>query len=495
MTLEQKLNTGITAYGAYIPRLRMSRQSIWQANAWFAPQLKGKVKGTRALANWDEDSITMSVAAARDLLGTNRSRAEIDAVLFASTTPPFADRLNAGVVSEALNLSESLSASDTGGSQCAALAGVAQAMALAKIGAREVLLTAADCRKTRAGSAQEMDYGDGAAALLLGSEKVLAEIIGEGTVTADFVDHYRETGEDIDSHWEERWVRDEGINCLVPKAINAALQSAGVDAESVDYLIFPSTFRKMAEQLSKVCGIAQESVVDNLSAQMGDAGVAQALIMLCSTLEQALPNQTIVVAGFGSGARALVLRTTEEIQSFQPVRGVAGYLALGTEDTNYTRLLAYKEQLQLDKGMRGEQDKKTALSTSWRHRRALLGLVAGRCTTAGEVHFPPSRLSYTQGAAALDTQEPYPLAERGGRILSWSAESLSSYMAPPHHYGQVDFHGGGRLLMEFTDVLAGEVNTGGDVEAVFRIKDVDDRRHYTRYFWKATPVRAAKGEV
>jgi phosphoenolpyruvate carboxylase len=26
---------------------------------------------------------------------------------------------------------------------------------------------------------------------------------------------------------------------------------------------------------------------------------------------------------------------------------------------------------------------------------------------------------------------------------------------------------------------------------VFRIKDVDERRHFTRYFWKATPVREA----
>ncbi|MCY1364676.1 hypothetical protein D9M69_514910 [compost metagenome] len=61
-------------------------------------------------------------------------------------------------------------------------------------------------------------------------------------------------------------------------------------------------------------------------------------------------------------------------------------------------------------------------------------------------------------------------------------------MAPPHHYGQIDFEGGGRILMEFTDVARGDVETGMPVEMVFRIKDIDELRGFKRYFWKATPV-------
>ena len=49
---------GVTGYGAYIPRLRMQRRAIVDANAWYAPSLAGKAKGAKALANWDEDSIT-----------------------------------------------------------------------------------------------------------------------------------------------------------------------------------------------------------------------------------------------------------------------------------------------------------------------------------------------------------------------------------------------------------------------------------------------------
>ena len=142
--------------------------------------------------------------------------------------------------------------------------------------------------------------------------------------------------------------------------------------------------------------------------------------------------------------------------------------------------------------MRGEQDKKTALSTAWRHHEALLGLVAGRCEVTGSVHFPPSRLSYDQGKPLQDTQKPYKLADRPARILSWSAEYLSWHPAPPHHYGQVDFEGGGRILMDFTDLDVGEVDAGTPMEMVFRIKDIDERRGFTRYFWKATPARGGQ---
>ena len=142
--------------------------------------------------------------------------------------------------------------------------------------------------------------------------------------------------------------------------------------------------------------------------------------------------------------------------------------------------------------MRGEQDKKTALTTLYRHRQAILGLVGGRCERTGDVHFPPSRLSYSEGNPALDTQVPYKMADRRGEVLSWSAEYLSFNMSPPHYYGQIDFDGGGRILMEFTDNAPGEVQSGTKVEMVFRIKDIDEARGFTRYFWKATPVRAPR---
>lgn len=481
------MSIGITGFGAYIPRLRLNRQAVVAANAWYAPELKGKGKGQRAMANWDEDSITMAVAAARDALGGQDHAQRIRQVLLASSSLPFAERLNAAVVAEALLVAETAEASDVTGSQCAALAGLSQAVAQVAVEGGETLLVAADNRRTRAASAQELEYGDAAAALIIGRENLLAEVLGQASLTQDFIDHFRQSGRDFDYYGEERWIRDEGVSRIVPQVIQQALAKSSVQASDVTHFIFPTSLAKMDAQIAKAAGFAEDSLVDSLGAEVGNSGVGHALLMLAQVLESASPGQLIVLAQFGSGARAVVLRVTDNIRQFKPRRGVSGWLERGVGENSYTRFLAYKGQLQLERGVRGEQDRKTALSTAWRHRRAILGLVAGRCAISGDVHFPPSRISYTPGEPLLDSQAAHPLADRAGQILSWSAESLSSYMAPPHHYGQIDFEGGGRLLMEFTDVSRGDVESGMAMEMVFRIKDIDELRGFKRYFWKATP--------
>ena len=484
---------GIVGHGGYVPWLRLSRRTVVDANAWYAPQFASKAKGTRAMVNFDEDSLTMAVAAARDCLGAGEDRDHVRGVYLASNTLPFVERLNAGIVCEALTLRDDVEALDLGGSQRTALSAVSQAIARVKSNnGGNVLVLAADTRKTRAASAQELDYGDGAGAVLIGNKGVLAEFLGAGTVNVDFIDHFRASGEDIDYHWEERWVRDEGLSKLAPKAILAALETANVKAGQIDHFIFPSTFARIDRQIAKTCGIKAEAVVDTLAESVGDTGTAHGLLLLSLVLEKALPGQLILLAQFGSGAEALVFRVTDAVRSFRPAKGVSQWIGRGVEEKNYTKFLSFNDQLRLERGMRGEQDRKTALTTAYRHKSALMGLVAGRCEVTGTVHFPPSRISYDQGKPLQDTQKPYKLAERRGRVLSWSAEYLSFHKSPPHTYGQVDFEGGGRILMEFTDIAKGDIASDTNVEMVFRIKDVDERRAFTRYFWKATPIRSVK---
>ena len=48
---------GLLSFGAYIPRARLQRKAIAEANAWFAPALKGLGRGERSMANWDEDAV------------------------------------------------------------------------------------------------------------------------------------------------------------------------------------------------------------------------------------------------------------------------------------------------------------------------------------------------------------------------------------------------------------------------------------------------------
>src|SRR5271170_6052207 len=127
--------SGILAYGAYVPRSRLQRASVVAANCWFNSALKSMGKGERAMANWDEDSITMAVEASRDCLG-DLDRNAVSSILFASTSAPNADRQNAGVIKEALNLSDSTGSLDASGGQRAGTSALIHALQSLRAAAR-----------------------------------------------------------------------------------------------------------------------------------------------------------------------------------------------------------------------------------------------------------------------------------------------------------------------------------------------------------------------
>src|SRR5690606_3255441 len=111
---------GLLATTRYLPRLRLERGAVLAQHHWMAPGLRGLAKGRRAMASWDEDSVTMAVEAGRQLLhGMPQARpAELT---LASTTLPFADRLNAGIAAAALGLHAQVLLRDAASSGRAAL--------------------------------------------------------------------------------------------------------------------------------------------------------------------------------------------------------------------------------------------------------------------------------------------------------------------------------------------------------------------------------------
>ncbi len=486
-------NSGILSYGAYIPRLRLQRSAIFAANAWFAAGLKGLAMGERAIANWDEDSVTMAVEAARDCL-TGFDRGTVTALSLASTTHPFADRLNSGIVKEALTLSDSISALDVAGSQRAGTSSLIQALNAGVNGGTQ-LCVASELRKARPASEGELVQGDAAAAILVGTGDPIARFIGSHSVTLDFVDHFRASGADFDYTWESRWIRDEGFSMLLGDALAAAIETLVVDPAKIDRLLIPITVRGVPEGLAKKLGVPAAAVADTLAPNVGDSGVAHPLLMLAAALEQARPGETIMLVGFGQGCDVLLFETTEAIANLPRRDGFSGALARGKADENYLRFLFHRGLLDLDRGMRAEADQKQPGTTLFRNRKTVLGLVGGRCTKTGTVQFPRSEISVNPNDRAIGTQEDYPLAEKQARIVTYTADSLTYSPAPPQYYGMIDFEGGGRMFTEFADVDAESIEVGLAMKMMFRIKAVDEKRDFIKYFWKAVPVQQpAAGE-
>ena len=475
---------GVLATTRYLPRLRLDRSEVFAQHRWMAAGLKAHAKGHRAMASWDEDSITMSVEAARQLQAALPALPPSELTL-ASTTLPFADRLNAGVVAAALGLPSDVVLRDLASSPRAATTELASALAAGRPATR--MLLAAERRTPRPASAQEMIFGDGAAGVLIGNGPAIATWVAHHGVHADLVDHFREAGSDHDYGWEERWIRDEGYMKVAVDAILQCLAKAGIPASEIARFVLPAPLPRINEAVAKRAGIRPEALVTTHAESAGDLGGAQPLAMLDTALRRAAAGELILVVAFGSGCDALLLRRTAV-----PCPGVEP--AGGRPETSYMKYLSFTGRIALEWGMRAEMDNKTALTAAWREGARVAHFEGGKCSACGTVQFPFSRLCVNPACRAQDTQVPTSLADTGARVLSHTSDWLAYTPAPPFQFGHVDFDGGGRVLMEFADTDAGELSVGLPLRTVFRVKDLDAKRGFRRYFWKATPVRnAAQG--
>ena len=480
---------GIASIAGYIPKLRLLRKSVAEANAWMAPNLVGKGKGTKSISNWDEDSVTMSVEAARRVLGPEDDRSYVDNLFLASTTMPFADRLNSGIIRAALTLDESTLCTDISSSLKCGTTALINAISTVQSGKSNYsLVVASDKRKSRVASSQELDFGDASTAVSISNENIIAKVLATASISDDFVDHFRGPNEEFDYNWEERWIRDEGYLKIIPKLIKKLLEDNNINPSEIKKFILPCVFPRVPQTISKICGIDPENVVDNLALSTGDTGSAHSLLLLTHVLENSTPGEKILVCSFGGGGDAILLETTDLVKKFKNEESISSMLDNGIEETNYMKYLTFNDLVKWEKGMRGEIDRKTALTTLYRHNDAIMGLIGGKCSKTGTIQFPASRISVSPNSPDIDTQEPYKLAEKRANILSWSADYLSFSINPPNYYGIVSFEEGGRIMMDFTDVGEGEIESGKDVKMVFRIKAFDEIRGFTRYFWKAVPI-------
>jgi hydroxymethylglutaryl-CoA synthase len=478
---------GIVGFGAYVPRSRLRRSAIQAANAWANTGVR--TKGERAYAAWDEDAVTMAVEAGRDALA-DLPRSDIAAIILASTSAPFADRLNAGLVGAALGVREDVVAFDVSGSMRAGASAIISGAALAAAGG-QVLVTAAERRGAKPGSAAEQGNADAAGAVLLGSEHVVARLAATYSLTRDFVDHFRSTGAGHDYVWEERWIREEGYLKLIPPAFTAALEKAGWAGGEITRLILPSPLANVAQAVAKALRVDPAAVADGLGDRVGYAGAAHALLMLAHTLETAKAGDRIAVVGFGNGCDVLLFEVTEEIADYRPRRGAAAWIAAGLADDAYTRFLSVNGQVAMNWGPRGEFGNKYALTVEHRYGKDMMAFIGGRDRQTGAIQFPKTPRGVSPEARGLADYDDVPMADVAAEVVSFTADWLTFHPSPPFYFGLVQFANGARVPMEFVDVAGRELVVGTSVEMTFRIKEIDRVRDYRHYFWKAAPIGSA----
>lgn len=466
---------GIISYGAYLPHRRLDRSTI------AAVAGTGGGKGTRTVASYDEDTTTMGVEAARRALRPTEVAPK--ALWFSTVAPAYVDKTNATAIHAALRLDDDVIAADFGGAARSAIAALRSALA----GGPTALVVAADLRGGLPGSADEAQGGDAAAALLVGDDAdgpVIAELVGTGTATDEFLDRWRTPGDARSKQWEEKFGETQYLP-LATQALRAALADAGIEADRVDTLIVSGLHGRACKAAAKKSGIDGAKVLDDLTATVGNPGAAQAGLLLASALDAAAPGQVIVLLSLADGADALVLKATEAIAAYEPALAVADQVAAGAP-VPYGKYLAWRGHLTPEPPRRPEPARPSA-SAAGRSEDWKFAFVGSQDRASGAIHLPPSRVSMEGGA--VDDMAPIPMADVQGTVATYTIDKLVYSPSPPVVFAIVDFDGGGRAPIELTDVDPKAVAIGDRIEMTFRKLFSSDGIH--NYFWKGRPVPGA----
>ncbi len=479
---------GITAYGAYIPWHRMERQLCVKAWGGFA------MPGEKAVAFFDEDSVTMGVAAALDCMGDVDPQT-IDGLYFSTTTPPYKEKQSAAIMAIALGLRRDVRTADFGTSLRAGTIAFGAAHDALKAGtAKSILVTAADMRLAAPGGITEQGLGDGAAAFLLGTENVIAEIQGSYSITDELAGTWRAADDTFIRSWEDRMVLDEGYSVIIPEALTGIMKKYGLSPKDFTKVVFDSPVDgRRHGKAAAAAGFDASQVQEpfTLFLKVGLTGCASAPMMLVSALESAKPGDRILYAGSGDGVDAFILRVTDAITKLSPRRGIKGHLASKKMMDSYNAYLVWRGIVPQEEARRPPKTP-ARLSAIWRERRQQLGLWGIKCRKCGTVQYDngaaattPIRICAVCGAK--DDFEDYNFSRRKAKIFSYTHDNLAPVADPPASVVLVDFEGGGRAFFDLTDRDPAEIAVGTEVEMTFRRMQVN--RGLSIYHWKARPVR------
>ncbi len=300
--MKPKRQVGIIGYGAYVPRFRIRAEEI--ARVWGGAE-DGLPIEEKAVPGLDEDTVTMSIEAARNAL----ARAGIDAkqlraVWVGSESHPYAVKPSSTMVADAIGAAGSVLAGDW---EFACKAGTeALQAAVALVGsemADYALAIGMDTAQGRPGDALEYTAGAGGAAYIIGpAENALAILEASYSYVTDTPDFFRKQH----MHYPEHGNRFTGEPAYFDHVIHGAqglLDGMGLLPTDFAYAIFHQPNVKFPQTVAKKLGFTKEQIAAGmLTNKIGNTYSGAAMIGTTAVLDIAKPGDRILMCSFGSGA-------------------------------------------------------------------------------------------------------------------------------------------------------------------------------------------------
>ncbi|MDP2948842.1 MAG: OB-fold domain-containing protein [Chloroflexota bacterium] len=465
---------GIASYGAYIPLYRLSRQEMSQA--WGIPGIPGE----RAVANADEDSITMGVAAGLECLA-GVDPASVDALYFATTTAPYAEKQSASVIAAALDLRPDIFTADfTDSLRSATVALRAAHDALESGSAKSVLVVAADNRPAEPETMWEQILGDGAGAVLL-SKDGAATVRGFQSVTSEVIGPWRRSADRYVRAFEPRVETQYGYMASMVTAAKAVAEKEGVGPKDIAKAVLSAGDPRSHGTLARQLGLEMPQLQDTGFLLLGNTGTPQVLMMLAAALDTAKAGDRLLVANYGDGADAFLVEVSDGFSAVPGKRTLQTYLLTKRMLPNYSAYAGFRHLMERERYV-----PKSSPVIYWRDSKMELALYGARCRKCGTVQYPPPRVCVE--CATKDELDSVKLA-RKGTVFTFTLDHLvgGAYLNIPVPRVVADLEGGGRIFLEMTDCDPTEVKIGMLVELTLRC--LHEGAAFHNYYWKCQPIR------
>ena len=476
---------GLRSFGAYIPTLRLPRDTI--AKAWS----RGSLGGERRVSNYDEDALTMAVEAATDCL-RGVPREEVDGVFFASTTPTYKEKQSAALIAMALDLSKTVRTADFGHSLRAGTSALLAAVDAVKAGTlTNVLVIASDSRLGYPKTDLEQLFGDAAVAVLVSAKDGAVRIDGAVSLADEIMDVWRTDKDTYVKTWEDRFAVTYGYTQNVVDAARTLLQQSKQDPKGITKAALYSPDSRSVQGVARGLGLdAKTQLHPTLIDNVGNTGAAHALLVLVDALQEAKPGARILAASYGDGSDAFLLTATDAIAGVQKnVRGVKGSMAVKRTMPTYERYLAFRgiAELQPEPPLRIASF--GGATVEYRDRLSWISMRGSRCRKCGTHHYPIHRVCYT--CRAKDDYDTVRLSDKGATIFNYTLDNLAGGMDPPVIETVLESEAGAcRVYCQMTDADPNEVKIGLPVEFTFRL--MHEVAGFHNYFWKCRPQRGGK---
>jgi len=289
---------GIIGYGIYIPKFRIEQKEAaipW--GSWAG--------GEKSVCGADEDVVTMAAEATDNAMKhAGIDPAQIGAIYIGTASSPYIEQYVAPILAETLGLRPETTMMDYSGSLNAlanALLGCLDAIAAKRITCG--LVIGAENRATALGTEGDANFGAGAMAMVIGTTGTIADFEGLHTYSTFFLDRWRSVKDSWVSNLNDyRFDREYGYQKHVAEACKGLLEKLDRKAQDYTYTVFAQPDDRIPSLPAKDLGIQKEGLAPGIASVLGDLGSCSAFISLAGVLDKAKPNETILLASYGSGS-------------------------------------------------------------------------------------------------------------------------------------------------------------------------------------------------